>query len=185
MARAAAYGIVEVHPVSHLFPMHGCKGSAWLGWQRQGLAAKPFRAESSFFKEYSARKPCRCLPSTEKASGNGNERLTGNQKKRKERNGLRTKRDSDASSVSHSFFFRSMDYCCRKLWADGKLRSFKKIRCRSIGRRGGSGPTASFRCRIHGRGFCRPTVCRVSFPRCGSPEASGGSLSNVPTLPCR
>lgn len=23
-------GIVEVHPVSHSFPMHGCKGSVWL-----------------------------------------------------------------------------------------------------------------------------------------------------------
>ena len=23
-------GIVEVHSVSHLFPMHGCKGSVWL-----------------------------------------------------------------------------------------------------------------------------------------------------------
>ena len=23
-------GIVEVHPISHSFPMHGCKGSVWL-----------------------------------------------------------------------------------------------------------------------------------------------------------
>ena len=30
MARAATYGIIEVHPVSHLFPMPGCKGSMWL-----------------------------------------------------------------------------------------------------------------------------------------------------------
>lgn len=30
MVRMATYGIVEVHPVSHLFPMHGCKGSVWL-----------------------------------------------------------------------------------------------------------------------------------------------------------
>ncbi len=47
MAKAATYGIVEAHPVSPLFPMHGCKGSAWLGWQQQGLAAMPFRTESS------------------------------------------------------------------------------------------------------------------------------------------
>ncbi len=47
MAKAATYGIVELHSVSHSFPMHGCEGSAWLGWQPQGLAAKPFRAESS------------------------------------------------------------------------------------------------------------------------------------------
>ncbi|WP_206225166.1 hypothetical protein [Parabacteroides sp. ZJ-118] len=47
MARAATYGIVELHSVSLLFPMFGCKGSAWLWWQLQGRAAKPFRAESS------------------------------------------------------------------------------------------------------------------------------------------
>ena len=46
VAEAATYGIVEVHSVSHSFPMHGCKGSVWLdgsgkvGWQsrfRQNL----------------------------------------------------------------------------------------------------------------------------------------------------
>ena len=30
MARMATYGIVEVHPVSHLSPMLGCKGNVWL-----------------------------------------------------------------------------------------------------------------------------------------------------------
>ena len=30
MAEATTNGIVEVHSVSHSFPMHGCKGSAWL-----------------------------------------------------------------------------------------------------------------------------------------------------------
>ena len=29
MAEAITDGIVEVHPASYLFPMHGCKGSAW------------------------------------------------------------------------------------------------------------------------------------------------------------
>ena len=29
MTEEATYGIVEVHPISHLFPMLGCKGSAW------------------------------------------------------------------------------------------------------------------------------------------------------------
>ncbi len=42
VAKAATYGITEVHPASHLFPMHGCKGNAWLGWQPQGLAASRF-----------------------------------------------------------------------------------------------------------------------------------------------
>ena len=30
MAEATTNGIVEVHSVSHSFPMHGCKGSVWL-----------------------------------------------------------------------------------------------------------------------------------------------------------
>ena len=30
MAEATTDGIVEVHSVSHSFPMHGCKGSVWL-----------------------------------------------------------------------------------------------------------------------------------------------------------
>ena len=30
MAEDATYGIVEVHPASHLFPMLGCKGSVCL-----------------------------------------------------------------------------------------------------------------------------------------------------------
>ena len=29
MAEAITDGIVEVHPASYLFPMHGCKGSVW------------------------------------------------------------------------------------------------------------------------------------------------------------
>jgi len=83
MAEETTYGIVELHPVSHPFPMHGCEGSAWLGWQPQGRAAKPFRAESSSnkFEHIQPEKPCRCLPHTLRASGNGNKRLTGNQKK--------------------------------------------------------------------------------------------------------
>ncbi|EXY83403.1 hypothetical protein M079_3449 [Bacteroides fragilis str. 3996 N(B) 6] len=38
------------------------------------------------------------------ASGNGNKRLMGNQKK-EERNGLQTKQNIDAPSVSRSFLF--------------------------------------------------------------------------------
>ena len=30
MAEATTDGIVEVHSVSHSFPMYGCKGSVWL-----------------------------------------------------------------------------------------------------------------------------------------------------------
>ena len=40
----------------------------------------------------------------ERASGNGNKRLTGNQKNKK-RNGLQVKQNFDTSSVSRSFFF--------------------------------------------------------------------------------
>ncbi|WP_196245705.1 hypothetical protein [Bacteroides fragilis] len=79
--------------------MHGCKGSVWL----DGIG-KPFLAESSSFGAYSTRKPCHCLPHAKMASGNGNKRLMGNQKK-EERNGLQTKQNIDAPSVSRSFLF--------------------------------------------------------------------------------
>jgi len=35
VAEETTYGIVELHPVSHPFPIHGCKGSAWLGGSRK------------------------------------------------------------------------------------------------------------------------------------------------------
>lgn len=95
-----------------------------------------------------------------------------------------TKLNIDASSVNRSFFFL-LCHCCRKHGADGKLRSFKKIRLPSVCRRNGSRQPASFRCRIHGRGFFHPTGYKLSVLRCGSPEASGGSPSTVPTPPCR
>ena len=41
MAEEATYGIVEVHPISHLFPMHGCKGSVWL--DGSGKVGRPCR----------------------------------------------------------------------------------------------------------------------------------------------
>ena len=72
----------------------------------------------------------------------------GNQKK--QRNGLQTKLNNDASSVSRSFFLPKF-HCCRKHGADGKLRSFKKIRLPPVGRQYGSYQPASFQCRIHGR----------------------------------
>ncbi|WP_270306352.1 MULTISPECIES: hypothetical protein [Bacteroides] len=77
--------------------VHGLMAAARSG-------GKPFRAESSSCGAYSTRKPCHCLPHAFRASGNGNKRLAGNQKK-EERNGLQTKRNFDASSVSRSFLF--------------------------------------------------------------------------------
>lgn len=69
--------------------------------------------------------------------------------------------------------------------ADGKLCSFKKIMYLSADRQSGSRQQASFRCRIHGRGFYRLTGYRLCALRFDSPEVSGGSLSTVPTPPCR
>ena len=108
----------------------------------------------------------------------------GKSEDRKKENGLQTKQDFDASSVSRSFFFLPKVRCWRNHRADVKLRSFKKIMCLSADRRSGSRLQASFRCRIHGRGFCRPVGYKQSVPRCGSPEVSCGSLSAVQTLPC-
>ena len=56
-----------------------------------------------------------------------------------------------------------------------------KIRLQPVGRRSGNRHSASFRCRIHGRGFCRPTGYRRYVLRCDSLEVSGGSPSTVPT----
>ena len=47
MESETIYGIAEVHPVSYLFPMLGCKGSVWPWRHWQGRAAEPFRVESS------------------------------------------------------------------------------------------------------------------------------------------
>lgn len=115
-------------------------------------------AESSSCGAYSTRKPCHCLPHAFRASGNGNKRLAGNQKI--EKNGLQTKQDIGTSSVSHSFFLYVKSPLLRNHMADGKPRSFKKIMCLSADRRNGSRQQASFRCRIHGRGFCHPTGYR-------------------------
>lgn len=105
MARVATYGIIKVHPVSHLFPMHGCKGSVWLWRHRQGRAAEPFRAESSSngFER---------IPPENLATANhtlerhpATETSDWREIRRKRRNGLQTKLNIDASSVSRSFFF--------------------------------------------------------------------------------
>lgn len=107
--------------------MLGCECSAWLGWQWQGQAAEPFQAESSSYGAYSARKPCHCLPYAEKASGNGNKRLTGNQKKSEER--LTDEAEYWCFICKpFLFLFAVIFIAAANHRADGKLRSFKKIR---------------------------------------------------------
>lgn len=75
-------------------------------------------------------------------AGNGNKRLTENQ--RIERNGLQMKQDFDASSVSRSLFLFVGGSLLRNHWADGKLRAFKKIMCLSADRRSGSRHSTPF-----------------------------------------
>ncbi|WP_302609915.1 hypothetical protein [uncultured Bacteroides sp.] len=52
MAEATTDGIVEVHSVSHSFPMHGCKGSIWLDGSgkvgRQAVSGRIFLLWSVF-----------------------------------------------------------------------------------------------------------------------------------------
>jgi len=54
----------------------------WLVWQSQGQAAKPFRAESfsNKFERIQPENLAAACHTLEKASGNGNKRLAGNQK---------------------------------------------------------------------------------------------------------
>ena len=109
----------------------------------------------------------------------------GKIRRQKKRNGLQTKQNFDASSVRRSLFLLPEIHCRRNHRADGKLRSFKKITCLSADKRSGSRHLASSLYRIHDRVSCHPAGYRLSVPHYGSPEVPGGSLSAVPTLPCR
>lgn len=112
VAEATTDGIVEVHSVSHSFPMHGCKGSAWL--DGSGKVGRQSRFGQNLPPAERIQPENLPLPATRfRASGNRNKRLAGNQKK-EERNGLQTKRNFDASSVSRSFL-------CRKSVADATI----------------------------------------------------------------
>jgi|GEM_PF-2136590 hypothetical protein len=109
---------------------------------------------------------------------------TDGKNRRIERNGLQTKLDIGVSSVSRSFFFLSKGHCSAIIGQTTNCTPSRKIKLYSVDRQSGSRHSASFRYRIHGRVFYRPTGCRQYAPRCGSPEVSGNSLSSLPTLPC-
>ncbi len=103
-------GIVEVHPVSHSFPMHGCKGSVWLdGSGKVGRQSRfgqnlPQTSLSVFNPKTLS------LSATRLKSIRQRKQATENYKK-EERNGLQTKRDFDAPSVSRSFLFLPKVHC--------------------------------------------------------------------------
>ena len=175
-----------IHPVSHLFPMHGCKGSVWFWRHWQGRAAEPFRTESS------SNKFERIQPENLATVSHALKRHPATETSDWWEIRRNEKKERLTDEAKHWYFIHIpflllllMDYCCRKLQTDGKLRSFKKIRCPSVGRRSGNRHSASVLCQIHGRGFYHPTGCKVSAPHCGSPEVCGGLLLNVRTLPYR
>ena len=103
-------GIVEVHPVSHSFPMHGCKGSVWLnGSGKVGRQSRfgqnlPQTSLSVFNPKTLS------LSATRLKSIQQRKQATENYKK-EERNGLQTKRDFDAPSVSRSSLFLPKVHC--------------------------------------------------------------------------
>ena len=86
-------GIVEVHSVSHSFPMHGCKGSVWLDGSgkvgRQAVSGGIFLLRSVFNPKTLP------LPAIRLKSIRQRKQATDG-------NGLQTKRDFDAPSVSRS-----------------------------------------------------------------------------------
>ena len=104
MARAATYGIIEVHPSATCSRCPdakvacGFEGIGKVGRQSRFGQNLPQTGLSVF-----SPKTLHCQPHAFEASGNGNKRLAGNQKKY--RNGLQTKINIDASSVSRSFSF--------------------------------------------------------------------------------
>ncbi len=107
MARAANYGIAELHPVSTRSRYTDAKVVRGFGGSRNVGRQSRFGQNLPFSKSIQPENLAACLPRTEKASGNGNKRLTENQKNHK-RNGLQTKRDFDASSVSRSFLLSGL-----------------------------------------------------------------------------
>ena len=84
--------------------MHGCKGSVWLDGSGKVGRQSRFGQNLPPLERIQPENLATACHTLKKASGNGNKRLMGNQKK-EERNGLQTKWYFDAPSVSRSFLF--------------------------------------------------------------------------------
>lgn len=155
----------------------------------------PFRAESSSFRAYSARKPFPFHVCTMDADGSGNKRLT---EKSEDKTAYRLVQIGP-NSICYYFIIQKGYFLETQIkWAGGQLRSLQKNQNPCVFFVGDawdvssfcictppcSLSSVSFLCRKPGRESCRLPVYTAKFRCCGSPAMFSGSLSTGMPLPC-
>lgn len=152
----------------------------------------PFRAESSSFRAYSARKPFPFHVCTMDADGSGNKRLT---EKSEDKTAYRLVQIGP-NSICYYFIIQKGYFLETQIkWAGGQLRSFQKNLCVLCGDAWAISSfcictppctlsSVSFLCRKPGRESCHLPVCKAECRCCGSPVRFSGLLSAGMPLPC-
>ena len=155
----------------------------------------PFRAESSSFRAYSARKPFPFHVCTMDADGSGNKRLT---EKSEDKTAYRLVQIGP-NSICYYFIIQKGYFLETQIkWAGGQLRSLQKNQNPCVFFVGDawdvssfcictppcSLSSVSFLCRKPGRESCRLPVCKAECRCCGSPAGFSGLLSAGMPLPC-
>ena len=157
----------------------------------------PFRAESSSFRAYSARKPFPFHVCTMDADGSGNKRLTEKSEK-KDKTAYRLVQIGPNSICCYFIIWKGYFLETQIKWAGGQLRSLQKNQNPCVFFVGDAWDVSSFcictppctlssvsfLCRKPGRESCRLPVCKAEYRCCGSPARFSGSLSAGMPLPC-
>lgn len=157
----------------------------------------PFRAESSSFRAYSARKPFPFHVCTMDADGSGNKRLT-EKSEEKDKTAYRLVQIGSNSICCYFIILEGYFIETQIKWAGGQLRSLQKNQNPCVFFVGDawdvssfcictppcSLSSVSFLCRKPGRESCRLPVCKAKFHCCGSPARFSGLLSAGMPLPC-
>ena len=136
----------------------------------------PFRAESSSFRAYSARKPFPFHVCTMDADGSGNKRLT-EKSEEKDKTAYRLVQIGMGRRQTALPPEKSKSLCvlCVNAWV---ISSF------CICMPPCTLSSVSFLCQKHGRESYRLPVYKAEFRCCGSPARFSGSLSAGMPLPC-
>ena len=155
----------------------------------------PFRAESSSFRAYSARKPFPFHVCTMDADGSGNKRLT---EKSEDKTAYRLVQIGP-NSICYYFIIQKGYFLETQIkWAGGQLRSLQKNQNPCVFFVGDawdvssfcictppcSLSSVSFLCRKPGRESCRLPVYKAECRCYGSPAGFSGLLSTGMPLPC-
>lgn len=156
----------------------------------------PFRAESSSFRAYSARKPFPFHVCTMDADGSGNKRLT-EKSEEKDKTAYRLVQIGPNSICCYFIIWKGYFLETQIKWAGGKLRSLQKnqnpcvffgdvwdINSFCICTLPCTLSSVSFLCRKPGRESYHLPVCKAECRCCGSPAGFSGSLSADMPLPC-